>query len=154
MRNLVVRALLVLSLVSPVLGQLKTGVPSGPQLFSAPAQGTSLFSADRFSISHGFSMSMLTGGGAAPMSLAAYHAQVSYILSEKVDMKGNFQLVQPGGATPFGQPLPMQLFYNTSIDFRPANNLVISLGLSNLPTYGNSPYFPYGRYNNAPKIIH
>ena len=120
--------------------------------FSATQQlrsmaGRSLLDPNRFSMSHGISMTFSSGSGLSggPASLSIYSNQIRYLLTDNVVITNNLYLLQPGFADP-GIPgeTNLRAYFQTALNWRISNNINISLGLSNLPV---PRYYPNrGRY--------
>ncbi len=130
--------------------QRQTSPPSATQQLRSVA-GRSLLDPNRFSMSHGFSMSFSSGSGlyGGPASMSVYSNQIRYLLTENVVITNNLYLLQPGFADAGvpGEP-NLQAYFQTAVNWRISNNLHFSLGLSNLPVpryYSNwgHNYSPY-----------
>lgn len=133
--RLVVPALLILA--SSLFGQLKSDLAlttSSPRLKSVASP--SWFDPQRFSMSHGFSISLLSGTGLAQgaSSLSVYTNQMRYMFASNLILNSRIHLVQPGI---MGTPQPggnnLQVYYQADMDWRPFNSVTIHLGISNLP---------------------
>lgn len=108
--------------------------PSAAQQLRSVA-GSSLLDPNRFSMSHGFSMSFMSGSGLAGGSggLSVYSNQISYLLTDNMTITNQLYLVQPamGGAQP-GES-NVQAYFNTAINWRIFRNTQFTLALSNMP---------------------
>lgn len=133
--RLVIPALLILT--SSLFGQLKSDLPltaSSPRLKSVASP--SWFNPQRFSMSHGFSISLLSGTGLArgATSLSVYTNQMRYMFANNLILNSRIYLVQPGlisASQPGGNNL--QIYYQAGMDWQPFNSMRIHLGVSNLP---------------------
>jgi len=97
--------------------------------------GSSLLDPNRFSMSHGISMSFMSGSGLAGGAggLSVYSNQISYLLSDNMIITNQLYLVQP--TTGGGQPgeSNVQAYFNTVINWRIFRNTQFSLAVSNQP---------------------
>ncbi len=124
-------------LVSGVLSAQLKHQPVAPSVTQQlrSVVGSSLLDPNRFSMSHGFSMSFISGSGLAGGSggLSVYSNQVSYLLTDNLTITNQLYLVQPsmGGAQP-GES-NVQAYFNTAINWRIFRNTQFSLALSNMP---------------------
>ncbi len=124
--------------------------PSATQQLRSVA-GRSLLDPNRFTMSHGLSMSFSSGSGlyGGPASLSVYSNQMRYLLTDNVVITNNLYLLQPGFADAGvpGEP-NLRAYFQTAVNWRLSNNMHFSLGLSNLPVPRYSPnwghyYSPY-----------
>ncbi len=142
----------VLLLAGTLTAQLQDQMlpPSATQQLRSVA-GRSLLDPNRFTMSHGFSMSFSSGSGlyGGPASLSVYSNQIRYLLTDNVVITNNLYLLQPGfadGGMP-GEP-NLQAYFQTAVNWRLSHNIHLSLGLSNLPIPRYAPnwgnyYSPY-----------
>ena len=113
------------------------------------ARSMPLFDSNRLSVSNSFGMSMNTRGNQS-ISLGSFNSQLSYLVSDKVRLSSQFSLISPmSGVNPYSQNglNGAKLFYNTSIDYKPTNNMILKLSMNNYPRfYRNSfPRYLYSR---------
>ncbi len=146
----------LLLLASSLLGQLKSDLPqttSSSQLKSIAS--SSWLDSQRFSMSHGFSISLMSGTGltSGSTSLSVYTNQMRYLVANNLMLSSQIHLVQPGmlSASQLGGN-DLLVYYNASMDWRLSDKLNIHLGVSNLPPRrGYSPWYrsqysPFQRY--------
>ncbi|UCH62708.1 MAG: hypothetical protein JSU77_13120 [Fidelibacterota bacterium] len=138
---------ILLILTSSLLGQLKSDLPLvTPASPLKSIASPSWFDPQRFSMTHGFSISLLSGSGLGPgaSSLSVYTNQMRYLIASNVLLSSRIDLVQPGtmGALqPGGNNL--QIFYQAGLDWQPFRSVKVHLGISNLPPMRY--YYPYYR---------
>ena len=140
-------------MLSAVLwGQFKSdvvqqGLPQSSDLNQIHSQG-SLFDPNRFSINHGFSMSLLSFGG-QPMNISTYTNQMTYLLNENSWIQTDMALVMPSGvqSSLSGLGLQNNLFYRASLGYKPFSNVQINLSFEKMPAY-------YYRPNHHLKTYH
>ena len=127
----------LLIIASGLFGQLKSDLPLiEPSSRLKSVASPSWFDPQRFSMSHGFSISLLSGSGLAPgaTSLSVYTNQMRYLVANNLLLSSNIHFVQPsimGVLQPGGNNL--QIYYQAGLDWQPFNSVKIHLGVSNLP---------------------
>ena len=125
-----IKQIIYLLMLSAVLwGQFKSdvvqqGLPQSSDLNQIHSQG-SLFDPNRFSINHGFSMSLLSFGG-QPMNIR---------------IQTDMALVMPSGvqSSLSGLGLQNNLFYRASLGYKPFSNVQINLSFEKMPAYYYRP---------------
>lgn len=128
----------MLVLVATLSGQLRYDLPaSGAERQLKSAASPSWLDPARFHMSHNVSFSVVSGLGLTPgfSSLSIYTNQLRYLISNNLVVSSKIHLVQPSIMRP--QQLggnPLQIYYQTAMDWRPFPNINIHLGLSNLPS--------------------
>jgi len=127
----------LLILTSSLFGQLKSDLPLiTPSSLLKSIASPSWFDPQRFSMSHGFSISLLSGSGLAPgaTSLSVYTNQMRYLVASNLLLSSRINLVQPGTMGAF-QPggNNLQVYYQAGLDWQPFNSVRVHLGISNLP---------------------
>jgi len=135
-RRLLLPTLLIFT--SSLFGQLKSDLPLiTPTSRLKSIASPSWFDPQRFSMSHGFSISLLSGSGLAPgaTSLSVYTNQMRYLVASNLLLSSRIDLVQPGTMGAF-QPggNNLQVYYQAGLDWQPFNSVRVHLGISNLPT--------------------
>lgn len=152
----------VLIFATAGFGQLRSNVH---QNFTSPSlksvASSSWLDPQRFSMSHGFSVSFMSGGLAGgPASLSVYTNQMQYFISENMVLNSQIHLAQPGvlSATQLGGN-NLRMYYQTALDWQLSKNVKMHLGISNLPYrgYGSgwgrrmySPYLGSQRWDESP----
>lgn len=144
--QLVISVLLVLA--SSLFGQLKSDLSrtaSYPQLKAVASP--SLFDSQRFNMSHGFSLSFLSGPGLVQgtTGLSVYTNQMRYLIANNLLFNSEIYLVQPTimSAARSGSN-NLQVYYQAGLDWQPLKNMNIHLGISNLPNL----QYPYPWYRS------
>ncbi|MFB0516827.1 MAG: hypothetical protein ACETWG_09535 [Candidatus Neomarinimicrobiota bacterium] len=146
----------VLCLTSSLFGQLKSDLPqttSASQLKSIASP--SWLDPQRFSMSHSFSISLMSGTGlpSGTSSLSVYTDQMRYLITNNLLLSSQIHLVQPGimsSTMPAANNL--LLYYQAGMDWWLSDKFNIHLGISNLPPLRRySPwyrpmYVPFQRY--------
>jgi len=127
----------LLILTSSLFGQLKSDLPLiTPSSLLKSIASPSWFDPQRFSMNHGFSISLLSGSGLAPgaTSLSVYTNQMRYLVASNLILSSRINLVQPGTMGAF-QPggNNLQIYYQAGMDWQPFNSVRVHLGISNLP---------------------
>ena len=139
-------------IITTVVGLLLTGSNLSAQLRSDAAYLTdleqlrsvaspTLMESQRFSMNHSFSLSFMSGGAFGSGSMAVYTNSMRYMLSPNLLFSTKIHFTQPSynNMNQFGQD-NLQMFFNTSLDWKPSEFFQLSLGFSNIP-----PYQRYGR---------
>ena len=147
-KNRLMKILGVLLLAGTLSAQLQHQAlpPTVTQQLRSVA-GRSLLDPNRFTMSHGFSMSFTSGADlyGGPASLSVYSNQMRYLLTDKVVITNHLYLLQPGFADAggFGET-NLRAYFKTAVNWRLSNSVHFSLGLSNLPAprYASN----WGRY--------
>lgn len=153
LKVILVGGLVVTSLVH---GQLRTEVPriAGGQSLQSAASSPWL-DAQRFSMSHGFSLAFMSAGGlgAGPASLGVYTNQMRYLINENIVLNSQIHLVQPGvsSALEIGAQ-NIKMYYQTALDWKLTKNINMRVAISNLPSrrYGYGYGYGLGQSMFAP----
>ena len=106
------------------------------------ARNTSIFDLNRLSISNSFGMSM-TSFGNQSISMGSYNSHIDYLINDKVRLSSQFTLMAPmNGLNPNTQNglNGAKVFYDTSIDYKPTENMIIKFSMNNYPRYYRNPY--------------
>ena len=143
-------ALIALSCIC--IGQLRSNLPI--QSLSVNDQGlsnarsSSFINLNRFSMNHSFGMSMSTFGKQS-ISTSTYSNQMSYFIKDNLTLNTALSIALPtGGINRYtGNGLNRaDLFYNTSLNYQPSENLFIKFSMKNYPNYRyNMPYNHFRR---------
>ncbi len=121
----------LLIIASGLFGQLKSDLPLiAPSSQLKSVASPSWFDPQRFSMSHGFSISLLSGSGLAPgaNSLSVYTNQMRYLVANNLLLSSNIHLVQPIAMNAFqagGNNL--QIYYQAGLDWQPFNSVSVHL---------------------------
>lgn len=137
--------LAVLALVAVAAGQFRHDLvkPAMPGVgLSGNMAGKSLLDPSRFSMQHGFSMSLMSIGG-TPLSMNTYSNQMTYMISDKTWLQTDFAFVLPNGSpsTLSNQNIQNNLFYRASLGYQPIENLQFNLSVERMPTYQFRPNY-------------
>lgn len=123
--------------------------PQVPTTTGTQASVLSLIDPDRFSMSHGFSLSMTAAGNQA-FSYGVYSNRLQYLLSDKWALLARLDLVQPAySSLPYASnAFNGSVYYGAELLFQPSENLRFSIGVDTYPRlyrYGSffSPYSPF-----------
>ncbi|MBT3217372.1 MAG: hypothetical protein HOD97_07195 [Candidatus Marinimicrobia bacterium] len=103
---------------------------------------SSLLDPSRFSMHHGFSMSLMSMGG-KPLNMNTYTNQMTYMISDKTWIQTDIAFVLPNGSPTSlpNQSLQQNLFYRASLGYQPFENLQFNLSIERMPTYQNKPNY-------------
>ncbi len=134
-------------IMTTVVGLLLTGANLSAQLRSDAAYLTeleqlrslaspTLMESQRFSMNHSFSLSFMSGGAFGSGSMAVYTNSMRYMLSPNMAISSQIHFAQPSynDLNQFGQD-NLQMFFDTSLDWKPSEHFQLHLGFSNIPTY-------------------
>ena len=128
-----------LLLSSVTIAQFRTALPvkSLPtnlngELDNQPS--LALFDPDRFNLSHGFTMSMLSNGNHS-YSVAGLNSNMNYLITDNLILDANFTLYR--AQLPFqqqGEILDqLDIAYDAGITYQPTKNSFLQLRFQNLP---------------------
>ncbi|MFQ6616203.1 MAG: hypothetical protein ACE5HZ_05475 [Fidelibacterota bacterium] len=127
-------------------------IPTGSQSSPGETSSTSIFSLmdpERFSMSHGFSLSMATWGNQS-YSFGTYSNRLRYLFSDNWSLLARLDLVQPTYSTlPYASNVfSGRVYYGAQLLFQPSENLQFSIGVDTYPRlsrYGSfyTPYSPF-----------
>ena len=84
--------------------------------------------------------------GNQSISLGSFNSQLSYLVSDKVRLSSQFSLISPmSGINPYSQNSlnGAKLFYNTSIDYKPTDNMILKLSMNNYPRFYRNSFSRY-----------
>jgi len=76
-------------------------------------------------------------------SIGSFNTNVNYLFSDKIRLSSQFSLMSPiGGINPYSQNglNGAKIYYDTSIDYKPTENMLIKFSMSNYPRYHRNPY--------------
>tara|TARA_B100001250_G_scaffold88264_1_gene73042 strand:+ start:4041 stop:4502 length:462 start_codon:yes stop_codon:yes gene_type:complete len=146
MYTIINRITMLYILSTIAVGQLRSELPAQSVPVNihgvSHARNTSLFDMSRLSISNSFGMSM-TSFGNQSISVGSYNSNINYLINDKVRLSSQFSLMAPmGGINPNAQNglNGAKLFYNTSIDYKPTDSMLIKFSMNNYPRYYRNPY--------------
>ena len=138
MKETLKRILIMLLLVGIATAQFRSELPvqSLPTNLNGQLdnqESVSLFDPDRFNLSHGFTMSMLSNGQYS-YSVMGLTKNINYLLSDKLMLDANLtlyssQLPLQQGST-FNQ---LNIAYDAGITYQPTKNSFLQLRFQNLP---------------------
>ena len=93
-----------------------------------------LFDSDRFNLSHGFTMSMLSNGGHS-YSVAGLNSNLNYLITDNLTLDANLTLYR--AQFPFQQQGKildqLDIAYDAGITYQPTKNSFLQLRFQNLP---------------------
>ena len=128
------------------VGQLRSELPAQSLPVNvhgiSHARNTSFFDLNRLSVSNSFGMSM-TSFGNQSISMGSYNSHIDYLINDKVRLSSQFTLMAPmNGLSPNAQNglNGAKVFYDTAIDYRPTENMIIKFSMNNYPRYYRNPY--------------
>ena len=138
MKQTLKRILIMLMLVGIATAQFRSELPvqSLPTNLNGELdnQGSvSLFDPDRFNLSHGFTMSMLSNGQYS-YSVMGLTNNINYLLNDKLMLDANLTLYSP--QLPLQQGLAfnqLNIGYDAGITYQPTKNSFLQLRFQNLP---------------------
>ncbi|MEC8704065.1 MAG: hypothetical protein VXX38_05945 [Candidatus Neomarinimicrobiota bacterium] len=140
---------LYIFLTSICFGQLRSELPVRTLPVNihgvSHTRNMSIFDSNRLSISNSFGMTMSTNGNQS-ISLGSFNTQLSYLFSDKVRLSSQFSLMSPmGGINPYSQNglNGAKLYYNTSIDYKPMENMIVKFSMNNYPRYYRNSFSRY-----------
>lgn len=147
-----VEMLCMLIILAPAgKAQLKSQLPAGTTIeqsiripgLSAAIGSLNLFDPSRFSMSHSYSLSFMSGGGYST-SLGMYQNTMRYLVSDKLLLTTRLGFIhnplQGGYGT--NQNLWNNLIYGADVLYHPTPNLWLNLSINQGPLY-NRYYYPY-----------
>ena len=125
-------------------GQLKSDLPQTSSDVLKSVASPSWIDPQRFTMSHSFSMSLISGTGltSGTTSLSVYTNQMRFLVTNNLVLNSRINLVQPRwlGESKFA-PNNLKIYYQAGMDWQPLRNLNIHFGISNLPAfYRPSPW--------------
>ena len=106
------------------------------------ARNSTIFDLNRLSITNSFGMSMSSFGNQSA-SIGSFNTNINYLVNDKVRLSSQFSLMSPvGGVNPYSQNglNGAKVFYDTSIDYKPTENMLIKFSMSNYPRYYRNSY--------------
>ena len=106
------------------------------------ARNSTIFDLNRLSITNSFGMSMSSFGNQST-SIGSFNTNINYLVNDKVRLSSQFSLMSPmGGVNPYSQNglNGAKVFYDTSIDYKPTENMLIKFSMSNYPRYYRNSY--------------
>tara|TARA_B000000475_G_scaffold145156_1_gene116839 strand:- start:3405 stop:3830 length:426 start_codon:yes stop_codon:yes gene_type:complete len=106
------------------------------------ARNSAIFDLNRLSITNSFGMSMSSFGNQST-SIGSFNTNINYLVNDKVRLSSQFSLMSPvGGVNPYSQNglNGAKVFYDTSIDYKPTENMLIKFSMSNYPRYYRNSY--------------
>lgn len=132
--------------IAVLVGQFKSDIdqhrlPRTTGLNQTQTQG-SLLDPNRFSMNHGFSMSLLSMGG-QPMNINTYTNQMTYLLNNKTWVQTDVAFVMPSGpqGSFYNQGLQNNIYYRASLGYKPLSNMQINFSIEKMPTYYYRPNY-------------
>ena len=72
-----------------------------------------------------------------------FNTNINYIVNDKVRLSSQFSLMSPmGGVNPYSQNglNGSKIYYDTSVDYKPTDNMLIKFSMNNYPRYYRNPY--------------
>lgn len=140
-----------LLIAASLSGQLKSDLPQPSSDALKSVASPSWINPQRFTMSHSFSMSLMTGSGLTngTTSLSVYTNQMRFLVTDNLVLNSRINLVQPQwlGESQFAAN-NLQIYYQAGMDWQPLRNLNIHFGISNLPAfYRPSPWWSSGFYS-------
>ena len=146
MLKISIRITLTLLFTALATGQLRSNLPSNSLPVNSygisHARNSSLFDLNRLSISNSFGMSMSSFGNQS-VSIGSFNTNINYIVNDKVRLSSQFSLMSPmGGISPYSQNglNGSKIYYDTSVDYKPTENMLIKFSMNNYPRYYRNPY--------------
>ena len=138
MKQTLKRILIMLLLVGIATAQFRSELPvqSLPTNLNGELdnqESVSLFNPDRFDISHGFTMSMLSNGQYS-YSVMGLTNNINYLLNDKLMLDANLTLYS--SQLPLQQGLAfnqLNIGYDAGITYQPTKNSFLQLRFQNLP---------------------
>ncbi len=137
---------LMLILTSFAFGQLRSDIPNRTVPVNthgiSHARTSNLIDLSRLSITNSFGMSMSSFGNQSA-SVGSFNTNINYLFNEKIRLSSQFSLMSPmGGINPYSQNglNGAKVFYDTSIDYKPTENMLIKFSMNNYPRYYRNPY--------------
>ena len=138
----------LLTIVSVGLGQLKSDLSQNNAIFNNPVGSddsiTSLFDPSRFSMTHSFSMSMLSMNSQS-IGVASYTNNMNFLLRDNLQLHTYVTFMQPNMISS-NTPNPYsnsQLYFNTALDYRPTENTHFQVSFGNYPMYSRYQTSPF-----------
>lgn len=137
MKNFLPKIALLLAVlsVSAAQGQMRNQplpVPVSEQVRSVG--GTSLLDPARFTMDHGFSLSLGSGLYGGAQSVGIYTNSISYLVTDALRITSQINVVQPTIGSLTGNPADgVSLYYQTALNWRISDNVNFNLSLSNMP---------------------
>lgn len=129
-----------LVLISLGIGQFRSDVkqlstPEGLH-FEHDQHRSSLFSPDRFSMSHSFGVSMMSVGGQS-IGASAYTNTINWALRDNLLISSRISYVLPSSTSQFGSSNLSEGFlqYGVDVNYRPTENTALYLSFQNYPRY-------------------
>ncbi len=141
-----IKTTFVLLLTAVATGQLRSNLP--PKSLPVNIHGishvrnSSLFDLNRLSISNSFGMSISSFGNQSA-SIGSFNTNINYFVNDKIRLSSQFSLMTPmGGINTYSQNglNGAKIFYDTSIDYKPTENMLIKFSMNNYPRYYRNPY--------------
>lgn len=116
--------------------------------------GSSLLDPARFTMNHGFSLSLGTGLYGGSQSAGIYTNSISYFVTDALRLTSQIHLIQPTMGSLTGNPTDgVSLYYQTALNWRISDNVTFNLALSNMPRsgryYGGMTPLAYMQRRNA-----
>ena len=138
MKQTLKRILIMLLLVGIATAQFQSELPvqSLPTNLNGELdnqESVSLFNPDRFNLSHGFTMSMLSNGQYS-YSVMGLTNNINYLLNDKLMLDANLTLYS--SQLPLQQGLAfnqLNIGYDAGITYQPTKNSFLQLRFQNLP---------------------
>ena len=138
MKQTLKRILIMLLLVGIATAQFQSELPvqSLPTNLNGELdnqESVSLFNPDRFNLSHGFTMSMLSNGQYS-YSVMGLTNNINYLLNDKLMLDANLTLYS--SQLPLQQGLSfnqLNIGYDAGITYQPTKNSFLQLRFQNLP---------------------
>lgn len=122
--------------------------------------GTSILDPARFTMQHGVSFSMQSGGFGGAYGVGVYSNQLQYLLTPNMTINSQVYLVQPTiGGIPGAAGQDISVYFQTALNWQVTRNINLQLGMSNIPAwnrYGlrNSTLTGLSRYGNQSRPVH
>lgn len=133
-------------LTAIAFGQLRSELPVNTVPVNihgvSHARNSTIFDLNRLSITNSFGMSMSSFGNQFA-SIGSFNTNINYLVNDKVRLSSQFSLMSPmGGVNPYSQNglNGAKVFYDTSIDYKPTENMLIKFSMNNYPRYYKNSY--------------
>jgi hypothetical protein len=162
MKAKILSAILILTIMMVPLGmlqaQLKSQIPTSVSVedhlrvpgIGSTSLGLNLFSADRFSMHHSYSLSLMSVGKSSA-SVGIYQNHMSYLISDKMMLNARVGIVHDPlklGNQQLNFNLKENLFYGADLIYRPNDKMLLNISFDKVPPMYRYNYYPYySRYS-------
>ena len=146
MLKIKINTIFTLIFVTVASGQLRSDIPIQTVPVNihgvSHARNSALFDMSRLSITNSFGMAMSSFGNQS-MSVGSFNTNINYLINDKIRLSSQFSLMSPmSGINPYSQNglNGAKIFYDTSIDYKPSENMLIKFSMNNYPRYYRNSY--------------